>query len=136
MLILILITTCSFTGAILLSNADISVDGIAFHLNSDAVKLYLHDNNCLIDKLTSKVVAGAFQGSATIFLFGGGLSFGLVVVHAPLQWGLGFLLGQGVSMPAINSAALCSIEQMAFCFKKFFLCCTDLCLIVEGAQGN
>jgi hypothetical protein len=33
-------------------------------------------------------------------------------------------------------AALCSVEQTAFRFKRIFLYCTDLCLIVEGAQGN
>jgi hypothetical protein len=56
------------TGAVLLSNAGVSVDDIAFRLrwNSDAVKLYLRDNERMIDELTSKVVAGAFQGSASI----------------------------------------------------------------------
>jgi hypothetical protein len=58
------------TGAVLLSNAGVPVDDIAFRLRwkSDAVKLYLRDNDRLVDELTSKVVAGAYQGSATTLL--------------------------------------------------------------------
>jgi hypothetical protein len=54
------------TAAVLLSNAGVSIDDIAFRLrwNSDAVKLYIRDNDRLVDELTARVVAGAFLGSA------------------------------------------------------------------------
>jgi hypothetical protein len=53
------------TAAVLLSNAGVAVDDISFRLrwNSDAVKLYLRDNDRMVSDLSSKVVAGAFLGA-------------------------------------------------------------------------
>lgn len=53
------------TAAVLLSNAGVAVDDISFRLrwNSDAVKLYLRDNDRMVSDLSSKVVAGAFLGT-------------------------------------------------------------------------
>jgi hypothetical protein len=48
-------------------------------------------------------------------LFDGGLPCGLVAVHAPLQWGLGCLLGgtpaAAGATPAINSAGHVSQQR-------------------------
>jgi hypothetical protein len=54
------------TAAVLLSNAGVPVDDISFRLrwNSDAVLLYIRDNDRLVDDLTARVVAGAFLGTA------------------------------------------------------------------------
>jgi hypothetical protein len=54
------------TAAVLLSNAGVPVDDISFRLrwNSDAVFLYIRDNDRLVDDLTARVIAGAFLGTA------------------------------------------------------------------------